>query len=301
MQLINTNFEIQKLQHPTFDSFGIELHIARLDLIHPIVSGNKIFKLHYFIEDCIRQKKKKILTFGGAYSNHLVATAYYAKELGIKSLGIIRGEQPSKLSHTLEHCKAYGMELHFFSRSMYSQYSQTPEKIQHLENIEDLYIIPEGGYHPLGALGSSMIIKNSIMQNADYLCTAVGTATTLAGLLLKSNEQQKIIAIPVLKNMMDLHEKISFLTNGKSFQNLSIYHDYHFGGYAKKDITLLNFMNKIYNQYQLPTDFVYTAKMLYGVFDLIKKKHFTNGSKIVCLHTGGLQGNLSLAPKTLLF
>lgn len=299
---MNLTYPIDAIKGTFFSDFDIELFIARLDLIHPIVSGNKLFKLHYFIESCKQQSKNKIITFGGAYSNHLAATAFYAKEMGITSVGLVRGEESIELSHTLKQCKEYGMELEFLPRESYKKQTDPfSNLINEFTDHEEAIIIPEGGYHPLGALGASLIMHPIKEMKADYVCTAVGTATTLAGLSMQASTQQHIIAIPVLKNLNDLNDRLTYLSNGVEYQQPVIFNDYHFGGYAKKTESLLTFMNDIYKQYQIPTDFVYTGKMLFGVFDLIQKGFFKKGSKIICIHTGGLQGNLSLDTKTLLF
>ena len=271
----------------------ITVSIARLDKIHPIVSGNKLYKLYYFLEAFKNGGYDCIQTFGGAYSNHLVATAYACKELNIPCRGIVRGERPAYLSHTLQHCLNYGMQLEFVNRETYAQNSFQ-------QNIDKKILqIPEGGYHPLGAKGASLIMNDSKINEASHVCLAVGTATTLAGILQKSTAQ--VIAVPILKGFTDFNERLQLLNGQSNYSNLEIWNQYHFGGYAKKTPTLLNFMNDIYKAYKLPTDFVYTAKMMYAVFEGIHNNAFPEGSSIVCLHTGGLQGNDSLPEKTLIF
>ena len=295
------NIMFDELQDISFKKKKIRLLLARLDKIHPIISGNKLFKLHYFIEDAKQSSHKTLLTFGGAYSNHLVAAAYACKESGLKSIGIVRGEEPEKVSHTLQQCITYGMQLQFISRSNY----KNADDINFIDELKLQYghfcLVPEGGYHPLGAAGASLIMNLLKDKNATHICTATGTATTLAGLLLKSRESQQVISVPVIKNMQDIAERIYHLTNKKKQENLRIFDDYHFGGYAKKTGGLINFMNDFYKLYSIPLDFVYTAKMMYAVIDKINKSYFPQGSTIVCLHTGGLQGNLSLPTGTLIF
>jgi 1-aminocyclopropane-1-carboxylate deaminase len=276
----------------------VQLQVLRLDKVHPIVSGNKIFKLHYFIESL---QNKKVITFGGAYSNHLVATAFTCKQNNIDCIGIVRGEQPKELSHTLLHCIEYGMQLIFISRKEYDK-KDTTSFIEELKNkYDDCIIIPEGGYNIKGAEGAAAIMDH-ISSDATHICCAVGTATTIAGLLLNAKPHQNIIAFPVLKGLTDIEQRLVFLTGGNfNKQQLHVEYNYHFGGYAKKTPELIQFMNELYNEHQLPTDFVYTAKMMYGIMDLIKKDFFLPGSKICCVHTGGLQGNLSLPKNTLTF
>jgi len=293
--------EFNELTDPLFTEKSVSVIIARLDKIHPIVSGNKIFKLHYFLQESIRQNRKPVITFGGAYSNHLVATAYACKMAGIKCTGIVRGEKPATASHTIMNCENYGMQLHFISRDVYGKKELTaiPEEIA--GKFDESIVIPEGGYHRLGAAGASLIMDKLANCNATHICTAIGTATTLAGLLLKSNATVQITGIPVLKNMHDIEERLVHLGCRHQLSNLDIFDGYHWGGYAKKSPGLIQFMNSFFSTHGIPTDFVYTAKMMYAVIDQIKNGFFAEGSRIVCLHTGGLQGNDSLPAGTLVF
>lgn len=296
-----SKINIQKLSDSLFDQKEVTVSVLRLDKLHAIVSGNKLFKLHYFLEKAKQQCSEGIITFGGPYSNHLVATAFASKEIGLKSIGIIRGEQPKVLSHTLQACLAYGMELKFITRHEYDQ----KEKSEFLAPINCSYpkylIIPEGGYSSVGANGAAMIM-DWIPENTSHICCAIGTATTFTGLLKNLNKDQQLIGFPVLKNMNDIEKRIQFLST-LPHTNLpfQLINNYHFGGYAKKNNDLIAAMNLFYEKYQLPTDFVYTAKMMVGVIDCISKDFFKKGSNILCIHTGGLQGNLSLETSTLKF
>ncbi len=297
MQPEYNNIYIQELHSEWLQQKNISLQVLRLDAIHPVISGNKIFKLHYFTDN----NNKKVLTFGGAYSNHLVATAYSCQLNNVGCIGIVRGERPTQLSHTLQQCIEYGTQLYFISREAYNK-KDDPHFIEQLrQQYGDCIIIPEGGYSPAGAKGASLISK-WISDDITHICCAVGTATTIAGLLLNVKPQQQVVAFPVLKGMIDITQRILFLT-GKQYDaaQLQIESNYHFGGYAKRTTELIDFMNNLYRQYQLPADFVYTGKMMYGVMDLIEKDFFLPGSKICCIHTGGLQGNLSLPVGTLTF
>lgn len=296
-----TSLEFDELNDPLFTEKKVSVIMARLDKIHPVISGNKLFKLHYFLEESIRQNRKAILSFGGAYSNHLVATAYACKSAGINCIGIVRGERPVSVSHTLQQCETYGMQLHYISRETY--HSKDSDKFieQLTRQFGECILIPEGGYHPLGAAGASLIMNNISGKNATHVCTAVGTATTLAGLLMNRINNEKIIGVPVLKNMTDIAERLSFLHCKEQLTNLAIFDEYHFGGYAKRTTGLISFMNDLFLKHTLPTDFIYTAKMMYAVIDKIKAGYFTEGSTIICLHTGGLQGNASLPAGTLVF
>jgi 1-aminocyclopropane-1-carboxylate deaminase len=301
MHFDNSNIKVDHLQNQFLDQMGIDLSVLRLDLIHPIVSGNKLFKLFYFLQDAEKFPQRQIITFGGAYSNHLVATAYACKLAGLKSIGIVRGEKPLQLSHSLQNCLDHGMQLKFISRQEYDHKEEAGFQQNLLKEFGEAIIIPEGGYGPLGAKGAALIM-NYINEKATHICCAIGTATTVAGLLSAAREDQQIIAVPVLKGLKDIDQRISNLLPGHINKNaLQIMDDYHFGGYAKYSPELLTFMNQLYKQYQLPTDFVYTAKLFFGVFDAIKKDKFPKGSKVVCIHTGGLQGNLSLPLNSLIF
>ena len=293
---------IEELTDELFLQKQVSVSVLRLDQIHPVVSGNKLFKLHYFLQEALQSKHKTILTFGGAYSNHLTATAFACKTLQLKSIGIVRGEQPVQLSPTLQQCINDGMQLKFISRQAYEA-KENPEFINSLQSeLGEFIIVPEGGYHPLGVKGAALIMDLIYPVNYTHICTATGTATTLAGLLMAAKPQQTIISIPVLKGMTDINERIKYLAGLKTLPaNLHVLQDYHFGGYAKKTDSLIQFMNDCWLQYQLPLDFVYTAKMMFAITDSIKNDLFKKESKILCLHTGGLQGNKSLPLNTLLF
>ncbi|MCW3090808.1 MAG: hypothetical protein JWP81_1877 [Ferruginibacter sp.] len=296
-----SNLPVQKLHDDLFDEKQVCLSVLRLDTIHAVVSGNKLFKLHYFLQDALQQSSEGIFTFGGAYSNHLVATAYACREAGLKSVAIVRGEQPSLFSPTLLACREYGMQLHFIPRGEYTR-KDHPDFLQIIQlQYPRFLMIPEGGYHPWGAAGAALIME-LVPDQTTHICCAVGTATTASGLLLGLKQNQHVIAVPVLKNLYDVKDRITFLTNRSfSLEKLTILADYHFGGYAKKTQELIDSMNQLYQKHKLPTDFVYTGKMMFAIIDSIRKDFFPKGSKIICLHTGGLQGNLSLKAGVLIF
>ncbi len=295
------NYPIEKLNTAFLSEKKIRLSIARLDKIHPVVSGNKAYKLLYFIKEAKEKNYSTIITFGGAYSNHIVSTAFYCKEAGIKSVGIIRGEKPEKLSHTLLNCIEYGMELRFIARFDYAHTSAENLCNQLGLDVNNSMIIPEGGYHSTGAKGAGKIMNELFCYQPTHICTAVGTATTLAGLFANKNDNQEIIGIPVLKGMKDIQERMNHLIGEVNESLPTIWNEYHFGGYARSTPALINFMNDFYTNYNIPTDFVYTGKMMYGVMDKIQNNFFPEGSNIICLHTGGLQGNKSLPTGLLIF
>ncbi len=286
---------IQQLRHPILDDKQIKLSVARLDLIHPVVSGNKIFKLRYFLEAALKHNQA-IITYGGAYSNHLAATAFACAQTGIKCTGIVRGEKPATLSPTLMQCLQYGMTLKFVSREDYRLISNGEPS----DKVNNAMYIPEGGFSPIGAQGAASILPLISGCIPTHICTAVGTATTLAGLLSHQISLQ-FIAVPVLKNMHDVKERVEKLVPGIECKSLTIWDDYHFGGYAKFSHLLIRFMNDFYAIHKIPLDFVYTGKMMFAVWDKIEKNNFNAGDHILCLHTGGLQGNQSLKEGTLVF
>ena len=279
---------------------NIEIFMLRLDEIHPVISGNKIFKLYYFLEEAKKTSHKTVITFGGAYSNHLAATAFACKKMGLKSIGFVRGEKPKVLSSTLLFCIEQEMQLEFINRASFKKIKENPFLFSLREKHGEHILIPEGGFSIMGAEGAALIAQFFKDQSFTHVCLAVGTATTFAGIINGSENATEIIGFSVLKNLNDIKERLSELkvNAGREF---SFINDYHFGGYAKRTSDLISFMNDFYTQHAIPLDFVYTGKMMYGVFDLIKKNYFPRNSKILCIHTGGLQGNKSLHAGTLKF
>jgi 1-aminocyclopropane-1-carboxylate deaminase len=300
MLLPTNDITIDVLHHPLFEKKNIQVSVLRLDKIHPLVSGNKLYKLHFFLQNALQSSHKTIVTFGGAYSNHLVATAYACNALGLKSIGIVRGEKTNPLNHTLQKCVDNNMQLHFIDRSTYALLYADTNFLK--TTFGDAEIIAEGGYNPLGAKGAAMIMNEVEENNFTHIVCPVGTATTIAGLLLSAKPHQTVVGIQVLKGVTDTEKRIHYLTGQSQLtQQLKLIEEYHFGGYAKKTAPLISFMNTIWQQHHLPTDFVYTAKMFYALLQQIEMDDFIEGSNIICIHTGGLQGNLSLAKNTLLY
>jgi 1-aminocyclopropane-1-carboxylate deaminase len=294
----NKNIAINSLQSELFNEKELSVSMLRLDAIHPIVSGNKIFKLHYFLEEAGNSNHKKIITFGGAYSNHLAATAYACKEAGLKCIGIVRGEKQKKLSHTLLFCRQNNMQLEFISRDVYKKINEENFQTELIKKYGDHTLIHEGGFSQKGVDGAKLICNYFNAKKISHICCAIGTSTTFAGLINGCNNQTEIEGFSVLKNLNDIEERLACLGVSSS-KKYSVVHDYHFGGYAKKNNDLISFMNSFYESNKIPLDFVYTGKMMFGVYDLIQKNYYPGGSDILCIHTGGLQGNLSL-PKGIL-
>ncbi len=291
--------EMVQLTDELFEKNEVQIFMLRLDEIHPAISGNKLFKLNYFLKEAKESVHKTLITFGGAYSNHLAATAFACEQMDLESVGIVRGEKPKILSHTLQFCIEHGMKLEFISRSLYQNINA--EFLHHLKNNYGANIlIPEGGFSIKGKQGASLISNYFADKNFTHICMPVGTATTFAGIVDTNKKERNIIGFGVLKNLNDIGERFEELKVDPS-KKYSFIGDYHFGGYAKKTDELLSFMNLFYQKHSIPLDFVYTAKMMFGIYSLINKKYFERDSKILCIHTGGLQGNDSLAEGKLIF
>jgi 1-aminocyclopropane-1-carboxylate deaminase len=282
-----------------YSNSGTSIDVLRLDLVHPVISGNKWYKLQVYLAEA-KEQQKIVLTFGGAFSNHLVATAAAAKTMGLKCIGIIRGEEAPVMSHSLVQAKQNGMDLFFISREAYKQ-KTIPDLVYASYSAGDLYMIPEGGYGLKGALGASGILPQTAARKYTHILSAVGTGTTLAGLIRASTAAVKIIGVSVLKNNHSLKQEIEALLPADSNHRFELLHQYHFGGYAKYNAELTRFMNTFYKQTGIPTDFVYTAKAFYAATDLLQTGLFTTNDSVLLVHTGGLQGNFSLPKGTLIF
>ncbi|MFC6096854.1 1-aminocyclopropane-1-carboxylate deaminase/D-cysteine desulfhydrase [Flavobacterium qiangtangense] len=280
---------------------GITVAIRREDLIHPFVSGNKFRKLKYNLLQAKVENQDTLLTFGGAFSNHIAAVAFAGKENNFKTIGIIRGDE---LRHkiqenpTLKFAQENGMQFDFVSRNDYSN-KEKPEFIDQLkQKFGSFYLIPEGGTNDLAIKGCEEILTKEDSQ-FDYICCAVGTGGTISGLINSALPNQKVLGFPALKGDF-LQEEICKFAKTDNWQLIT---DYHFGGYGKVNLELINFINNFSESNKIPLDPVYTSKMAFGVLDLIDKNYFPANSKILMIHTGGLQGiqgmNQLLAKKQL--
>ena len=266
----------------------ISLFIKRDDLIHPIISGNKFRKLKYNLIEAKNQKKITLLTFGGAFSNHILAVSAAGKEYGFDTIGIIRGEELEdkiETNPTLQKAKEFGMVFDFISREEYRN-KNNPNFLKKLEQkFGEFYLIPEGGTNEFAIKGCEEILTEDD-KNFDFICCAIGTGGTISGIINSSNENQKILGFPALKGDFLTEDIRKFAKK----DNWELVTDYHFGGYAKYDATLIEFINNFYEKHQIPLDPIYTSKMVFGVLDLIEKEYFPPKSKILVIHTGGLQG-----------
>lgn len=285
-------------EHPRIQPLNIEWHagkvaqldMLRLDEVHPVISGNKWYKLKYNVEQLAKRGYKGVLTFGGAYSNHLIATAATAYKYGLKSVGIVRGEElANNLSPTLEQCKAYGMELVFISRSEYRRKAEVAYLNILQEKHSELYIVPEGGANEWGRLGANEI-GEVIPSDYTHVCVSVGTGTTMAGVADRVNAS--VLGYAPMKGGQYLKENLKEWVEGNNYE---LFDDWHFGGFGKHKPELIGFMNEFYNLNKIPLDIVYTAKMMYGINEQLIDGFFPIHAKVLCIHTGGLQGNISVS------
>lgn len=270
----------------------ISVFIKREDLLHPQISGNKFRKLKYNLIKARQLNQRTLLTFGGAYSNHIAAVAAAGHEFGFNTIGMIRGEELlGKINDnpTLRLAQQQGMRLVFISRADYRRKTE-PNFIQALQNqFGEFYLIPEGGTNALAVQGCTEILTAQDKQQFDYICCAVGTGGTIAGLIESSTDQQMVLGFPALKGDF-LQAEIQQWTQKTNWELVP---GYHWGGYAKTTPALLQFVQDFYGQNGIEIEPVYTGKMLFGIFDLIQQGYFPAHSQILVIHTGGLQGNLS--------
>ncbi len=284
---------VQQIHDQLFDEQGLKLFIKRDDLIDPIISGNKWRKLKYVLRDALSKNKTHLVTFGGAYSNHLLATAAAAAKFGFKATGIVRGEEVN--NDTLFLCRLYGMNLLFTDRKSYRDKRALFEK--HFGTDTEAYFIDEGGASALGAQGVSELI-GELPATYDHIFCACGTGTTAAGIINGINDAKlttNFHGVPVLKNGEFLRTDIdAYLNNPAEYV---LHTDYHFGGYAKTDDALINFIKKFTASTGILIDPVYTGKMLFAIYDLAVKNHFKSGDKILAIHTGGIWGLLGMKEK----
>jgi 1-aminocyclopropane-1-carboxylate deaminase len=278
---------VEELEDPEFARAGVRVFLKREDLNHPFVSGNKWWKLKYNLEEALRSGSSTLLTFGGAFSNHIYATAAAAHELGLRSIGVIRGEEKLPLNPVLHFAQTRGMQLYYVSRGLYRQ-KTSPEFIITLRNrFGDFYLIPEGGTNPEAVRGTQELGEMLMREyEFDYLCCAVGTGGTIAGLINGLKGQKQVIGFPVLKDATYLEEVINnYLI--KPYTNWRLVHHYHHGGFARSNAALLAFRQHIFERYNLWLDRVYMAKVLWAVIHEIRSGNFERGSTILILHSGG--------------
>lgn len=290
IQLDYNNIILQTIS-PSWLPDNIRASVLRLDLLHPEVSGNKWFKLRYNLEAAFAQEKTRILTFGGAFSNHIAATAAACRLAGIACTGVIRGERPVVLSHTLQEAFAKGMDLHFISREAYRLKNETDWNALY----PDAYVVPEGGNNALGAKGCEEILSLAHDTTFTHIACAVGTGTTLVGLINSASRQQEVLGYVVLKGAAYLEQEIRALlrpASSTAFQpHWQLRHQHHGGGYAKVSPALTTFIRQFYEETKIPLDIVYTGKLLMGFRQDVLDGIYPAESNVLLIHTGGLQGN----------
>ncbi|MBY0479761.1 MAG: pyridoxal-phosphate dependent enzyme [Chitinophagaceae bacterium] len=284
---------IESLQ--SYSGMVEKIDVLRIDRIHPVISGNKWYKLRFYLKEAMDLGFSEIASFGGAYSNHLVAMACACKELGLKSIGFIRGEEPANPSETLLAAKSYGMQLVYMSRAAYKNKKEIIQNNQEANR----YWIAEGGYGILGAKGAETILDNITIQQYTHLICAVGSGTMAAGLLNRSDDNIKVIGISSQKNNEQLEDEVKLLVATEHHHRFLLLHEYHFGGFAKHPQELIEFMKKFWEREAIPTDIVYTGKLFYAIDNLIQNGFFKKEDRLLVIHSGGLQGNLSLAKNCL--
>lgn len=306
MFLETKNSRIQKVNFSEIENSQVSVFIKREDELHPFISGNKYRKLKYNLEEAFQLNKSTLLTFGGAYSNHIAATAAAGFEYNFKTIGVIRGDELAhnledvlQINPTLKFASEHNMQFHFVTRSDYRN-KTTPEFIEDLkEKFGDFYLVPEGGTNKFAIKGCEEILTEEDIQY-DVVFSSVGTGGTISGIINASKKHQKVIGFSALKGDFLQNEIKKWVTKSK---NWSLNTNYHFGGYAKVSAELITFINKFKAETKIPLDPVYTGKMFFGIMDLIKKGYFEKGTKILAIHTGGLQGidgmNLVLKKKKL--
>lgn len=282
---------VQEVQSSLMRRKKLSLWIKRDDLIHKEISGNKFRKLKYNLQQAGREGKKTILTFGGAYSNHIAATAYAGKLFGFSTIGIIRGEEGNELNPTLKQARENGMRLKFISRLQYSRKDEEFFLDRLKAEFGDVFCVPEGGANAHAVKGCSEIL-DGLEHQFDIVCVACGTGTTLAGIVSALGSDQKALGFSALKGGGFLKFEVGkFLAEMIPNSKMQLITDYHFGGYAKINDELLEFAAKFFHETRIPLDLVYTAKLFYGIYDLAEKDYFPQDSRILAVHTGGLQGN----------
>jgi len=296
----NETTPLTRLEDSLFETYNIHVYMKREELNHPQIQGNKWHKLKPNLAAAQAQQKTTLLTFGGAYSNHIAATAVAAHAFGFKSIGIIRGEElakyPEKWSHTLKQAAQHGMTFQFITRTAYRQKS-TSNALKSLQNsYPNAYIIPEGGSNSLAVQGFKPLMQQLETQcpNWTHLLSAVGTGATLAGLIkyapFHDDNPRTILGIPALKQGEYLKPHIQAWIDETSAHSWQLLTEYHCGGYAKTSKPLLQKMREFEQTFDIALDPIYTAKMVYGFYDQLKNGRFKPGSKVILLHTGGLQG-----------
>lgn len=285
---------IESFTLPVFEDADVSVECLRLDQVHPEISGNKWYKLKYHLAAALNSQCREILSFGGAYSNHLHALAYVGKALELKTSAIVRGEMPAVLSPTLQDCQHWGMSLHWLSRKAYRELV-TEQGCRKLRQAHpEAWVIPEGGEGEYGVAGVQALFSrlfSELDKEFDYLACSVGSGTTLAGIIRAAPASMQVTGFSALKGAIDLEARIARQLSGHdAAKRWRLYHDYHFGGFAKLPESLAAWIDEVWRLSGVLLDPVYTGKMLFGLQELVKNQRIKRGSRVLCIHTGGLQG-----------
>jgi 1-aminocyclopropane-1-carboxylate deaminase len=281
--------EITLIQECFAENPNLEIRMLRLDMIHPVLNGNKGYKLKYNIRAFQESDKQCIVSFGGAYSNHLAALAGAGKLYGIPTIGIIRGEEQLPLNLTLSLAASNGMELHYVSRTIYRDKNRLNAWAE-TKFGKQAFFLPEGGSNELAVKGCMEILDN-VSYMPDFICCPCGTGATIAGIASSQKGKGKTIGFSALKDISFFEDTLESFAGKQVAQETAIIGDYHFGGYAKVNQNLTRFTDDFLSKQKVQLDYIYTAKMMYGIYDLVRKGYFKPGTKILAVHTGGVQGN----------
>ncbi len=284
---------IQPLNKFWYQNKVAALDMLRLDLLHPVISGNKWFKLRLNLKYAVESGFKAIVTSGGGWSNHLAATAFAAKAFGIKSIGVVRGKY-DVLTPTLEACRANGMQLIFVSQEDYKNQHEPGWARSLVDHFDEVLMIPEGGANEWGRKGAGLISR-FIPDTYTHIVLAVGSGTTLTGLRNTLDVKQLVLGFVPMKQGTYLQENITDHLLPEKNRNWMLYDKWHLGGFGKWNKELLSFMNQFYTDNKIPLDIVYTSKMMFGLHEMLMDNHFSVDERILCIHSGGLQGNASVA------
>lgn len=298
LHLNDNNIPLIEIQEACIQEKKSKLYILREDLIHPEISGNKWRKLKYNIEEAKKQQVDSLLTFGGAYSNHIAATAAAGDYFGLKTIGVIRGEETLPLNNTLKLAQEKGMQFKYVSRTVYRKKGQDSFINELKSEFKNVYIVPEGGSNAYAVKGCTEIMQNVVIEY-DIVACACGTGGTIAGIIASSQKNRKVLGFPALKGAGFLKQDIRKLLSDYSNEfncpientNWDLILDYHFGGYAKISQELVNFVKEFKHKHNIPLDLIYTGKMLFGIYDLLKNTKQLDNKTIIVVHTGGIQGN----------
>ena len=286
---------VERVQLPGVGN-DVNIFMKRIDLVHPLISGNKWFKMKYNIAEMKKHNVNTLLTLGGAYSNHIHAVAEAGKIFDFKTIGLIRGEEHLPLNPTLKSAINCGMKLHYLDRSSFRKRESEEFMWSIKKKYGDVYILPVGGTNELAVKGCAEII-DQIKIDYDFICSASGSGGTFAGLVTGLGGEKKAIAFPALKGgefLADVVHNLVFSYSGKHYSNWEINADFHFGGFAKLSEELVKFTIEFEKLNGFSLDYIYTNKMMFGLSDLVKKGYFKSGASIVAIHSGGIQGNIGM-------